>query len=217
MVIWTNLKAAAMRFEAGDVAALFTQADGSYRFARWGRPIVPVVFGTDDATLAVIKGAIEAVVSLAGHKMALTDPELGANLMLFFIRDWTELPPVPGLDHLVPGLGSICDRLAARNANQYRLFRRDAEGAIKAVIVFLRMDDALSAMAAEDLALLQAVEAICLWSDRAFAGQAPLAQIAGRAVLRPQIAAVIRAAYDPVMPVTADDPSHALRLHARLR
>ena len=204
-------------FEVGDVAALFTQGDGSYRFARWGRPIVPVVFGTDDPTLAVIKGAVEAVVTLAGHKMALTDPDLGANLMMFFIRDWAELPPVPGLDRLVPGLGPLCDRLAARDANQYRLFRRDGAGAIKAVIVFLRMDDALSAMAAEDLALLQAVEAICLWSDSAFIGQAPLAQIAGRAVLRPQIAAVIRAAYDPVMPVTSDDPSHALRLHARLR
>ena len=206
-----------MDFEVGDVKALFTGADGSYRFARWGRPIVPVVFGTDDATLAVIKGAVEAVVTLAGHKMALTDPDLGANFMLFFIRDWAELPPVPGLDRLVPDVGLLCDRLAARNANQYRLFRRDGAGAIKAVIVFLRMDDALSAMAAEDLALLQAVEAICLWSDRAFVGQSPLAQIAGRGVLRRQIAAVIRAAYDPVMPVTSDDPSHALRLHARLR
>ena len=28
-----------------EVEALFTRADGAYLFARWGRPIVPVVFG----------------------------------------------------------------------------------------------------------------------------------------------------------------------------
>jgi hypothetical protein len=197
------------------VAALFTQADGSYRFARWGRPIVPVVFGTDDATLSVVKGAVEAVVALSGHKMAETDPELGANLMLFFIRDWAELPGVKGLDALVPNLAALCTRLQVAQANQYRLFRFDAGGAIKAAFVFLRMDAALSHMAAEDLALLQAVRVMCLWSDSAFATP-PLAQVAGRAVLRPSIAQVIRAAYAPMMPVAAGDASHALRLAARL-
>jgi hypothetical protein len=36
-------------------------------------------------------------------------------------------------------------------------------------------------------------------------------------VLRPEIGAVIRAAYDPIMPALADDPSHALRLAARMQ
>jgi len=71
--------------QADEVERLFRQS-GAYRFARWGRPIVPVVFGVDDASLAFVKGAIEAVVQLAGHKMAETDPELGANLLLFFLR-----------------------------------------------------------------------------------------------------------------------------------
>ena len=74
-----------------------------------------MVFGVDDATLSVLKGAIEAVVTLAGHKMAETDPELGANLMVFFFRDWSELPGVPNLDRLIPGLGPLCDRLAGRS------------------------------------------------------------------------------------------------------
>ena len=34
---------------------------------------------------------------------------------------------------------------------------------------------------------------------------------------RPEIAGVIRAAYDPVLPAVATDASHALRLAARLR
>lgn len=87
-----------------EIEALFTRADGSYAFARWGRPIAPIVFGVEDSTLATVKGAIEAVVTLAGHQMAETDPELGSNLMVFFFRDWDELMGVPDLDRLIPGL-----------------------------------------------------------------------------------------------------------------
>ena len=91
----------------------FTEPDGDYRVARWGRPIVPVVFGVEDATLAVIKGAIEAVVALAGHKMAETDPELGANCMVFFFRDWQELLEVPDLERLIPDLKPLVERLVS--------------------------------------------------------------------------------------------------------
>lgn len=203
--------------DAAGIEKLFTRGDGQYLFARWGRPLVPVVFGVDDATLAVVKGALEAVVVLARHKMAETDPELGANLMIFFFRDWDELRHVPGLDRLIPDLAPLVDRLEAGEANQYRLFRFDAGGAVKAAFVFLRMDEHLSAVPAETLALSQAVQTILLWSDRAFAGQSPLAQVAdGGVILRPEIAALIRAAYDPVLPVMAQDSTHALRLAARV-
>ena len=205
-----------MALTAGALASLFTRSDGTYRFARWGRPIVPVVFGVEDATLPAIKGAVEAVVALAGHKMAEMDPEIGVNLMVFFLRDWAELPAVRDLDRLVPDLAALCGRLTAARANQYRLFRFDAAGAIKAVVVLVRMDAALMAMPAGELALAQAAQVICHWSDTAFAGTSPLAQVGGRVILRPDIAAVIRAAYDPVMPQVATDPSHALRLLARL-
>ncbi len=198
-----------------EVEALFTRGDGAYLFARWGRPIVPVVFGVEDASLPVIKGAFEAVVALAGHKMAETDPELGANLMVFFVRDWAELLAVPDLDRLVPELAGLVRRLEAAGANQYRIFRFEASGGIKACFVFLRMDAALSDMAAETLALAQAVQTIVLWSDRAFDGTSPLARVVGRVILRPEIGAVIRAAYDPVLPVMAQGPAHALRLVAR--
>ncbi|MEZ5911480.1 MAG: hypothetical protein R3D84_03970 [Paracoccaceae bacterium] len=199
-----------------EIAALFSRTSGQYLFARWGRPIAPVVFGVDDATLATVKGAVEAVVTLAGHTMAETDPELGANLMVFFIRDWAELSDTPNLDRLLPDLPGLVVRLQAAGANQYRAFRFDCDGAIRAAFVFLCMDEALAAMPADGLALSQAVQVMLLWSDTAFAGTSPLARAGQTLILRPDIAEVIRAAYDPVMPAVAHDPSHALRLSARV-
>jgi hypothetical protein len=202
---------------ADAVAALFTRSDGSYLSALWGRPIAPVVFGVDDATLGTVKGAVQAVCTLAGVELAETDPELGANLMVFFFRDWQELVETPNLDRLVPDLGPLVVRLAAADANQYRFFRFDAAGGIKAAFVFVRMDAAMAQVPAATIALSQAVQTILLWSDTAFTDRSALvAAPTGDALLRPEIAAVIRAAYDPVLPVAATDPSHALRLAARM-
>ena len=198
------------------IATLFTQADGSYRFARWGRPIVPIVFGTDDATLGVVKGAVEAVVAMAGHKMAETDPELGANLMFFFFRDWDELLAVPDLDKLVAGLDTLVPRLKVQGATQYRAFRFEAEGTIRAAFVFIRMDDTLAELPAADLALMQAVQVIVLWADGALRAHSPFARANSLTVLRPEFASLIRACYDPVMPGVAADASHALRVAARV-
>ncbi|MBB93568.1 MAG: hypothetical protein CML68_03035 [Rhodobacteraceae bacterium] len=204
-------------FQPADVQALFTRADGSFLFARWGRPVAPVVIGVDDATLAVVKGSFEAVATLTGRPMlAETDPELGTNCMMFFFRDWDELADVPDLDRLVPDLSDLLVRLQASGANQYRFFRFDAAGAIKAGFVFLRMNAGLSALPAEDLALAQVVQCLLSWSDTAFRERSPLARVGNRTILRPDIAALIRAAYDPVLPDMAQDPSLALRLAARM-
>ena len=199
------------------IEALFTRADGTYGFARWGRPIVPIVFGVEDKTLETVKGAIEAVVGMAGHQMAETDPELGVNLMFFFFRDWDELLAVPDLDRLIPDLAALVARLKAADANQYRAFRFENDGAIQAAFVFLRMDAELSKMPAEVLALSQVVQVMLIWGDRAFAEVSPLAVAGGVTILRPDIADVIRAGYDPVMPRVAGDKSHALRLFARVQ
>lgn len=201
-----------------EVQGLFKHG-GGYAFARWGRPIVPVVFGVEDETLAVIKGAVEAVVSLARHQMAETDPELGANFMLFFVRDWGELLAVPNLGEMIPNLVETVGRLEAAAAAQYRAFRFDADGAIRACFVFVRMGGGMERLAAETIALAQAVQAMLTWGEGAFSSLSPLARHpeGGATVLRPEIAGVIRAAYDPVMPVAARDPAHALRLWARMQ
>ncbi len=202
-----------------DVETLFTRHDGSYGFARWGRPIAPVVFGVEDATLQTVKGALEAVVTLVGHQMAETDPELGSNLMMFFFREWDELLAVPDLERLIPDLKALVGRLQEADATQYRAFRFDNDGGIQVAFVFLRMNKAMAQIPAEALALGEAVQTIVTWGPQAFAEQSPLAVVpdSGATVLRPEIAAVIAAAYDRMMPVAAEDASHALRLFARLR
>ncbi|MFK7836558.1 MAG: hypothetical protein AB8B60_10085 [Sulfitobacter sp.] len=202
--------------EPDQIEALFTRADGSFAFARWGRPVCPVVFGTDDATLAVIKDAIGAVCALSGHEMGEMDAELGSNLMLFFFREWKELLDVPGMDRLLPDLEPLIGRLETAEANQYRFFRFDERGAIKACFVFLRMDEHLSDVPVKTLALSQITQSMLLWSDMAFQDRSALMVANDTTILRPDIAALIRAAYDPVLPDAAQDASHALRLSARM-
>ena len=178
-----------------DIEAHFTRSDGSFLFARWGRPLSPIVFGVADETLSVVKGAFEAVCALSGHKMAETDPELGANVMVFCFRDWAELPEVPDLDRMIPDLKPLVERLEKADANQYRIFRFDEDGAIKACFIFLRMDKNLSAVPADTLALSQVVQSMLLWSDTAFKGRSPLGQVEnGAVILRPDIAGLLRAA-----------------------
>ena len=201
---------------ADEIEALFTRESGEYAFARWGRPLAPVVFGVDDNTLGVIKGAIEAISQLAGTSVSETDPELGTNFIWFCFKDWSVLLDVANMDRLVPDLDPLVTRLIAADANQYRIFRFDEAGAIKACFVFLRMDEHLSNVPAETLALSQVVQSVLLWSDAAFRDRSALAGAGETTVLRPDVASLIRAAYDPVMPAVASDASHALRLCARI-
>ncbi|MGV6839251.1 MAG: hypothetical protein ACWA40_03555 [Planktomarina sp.] len=199
------------------IETMFTPADGTYSFARWGRPMAPIVFGVEDQTLEVVKSAIEAVCAATGHKMMETDPELGSNFMFFFFRDWAELLDVPDLDHMIPDFKALVARLQSRGANQYRLFRFDEKGAIKACFVFLCMDKALMKVSADALALGQVVQSFLLWSNQAFADQSPLAVTdTGTTIIHPDVMDLMRVAYDPILPDAANDPSHALRMAARL-
>lgn len=201
---------------AEEIEGLFAQTDGGFQFARWGRPIAPVVFGVDDRTLETFKGAVEAVASLAGSEVAETDPELGANFMVFFCRDWSELLAVPNLGAMIPALESLVERMANSNATRYRTFRRDETGAIKACFLFIRVDDEVAKMPADALCLGEAVQMILLWGQDAFTRSSPIASAKNVAVLKPEIAALIRAAYDATIPVASNDSSLAMRFSARV-
>ena len=193
------------------IEALFTTCEG-YRFARWGRALAPVVFGVDEATLDVIRAAIRDACALAGLEMGATDPELGANFMLFFFREWDELAEVPDLGEILADLPALLARLKAADAQTYRSFRFDEAGAIRACFSFVRMGGALADVPADALAMGEALSALLTWAETP-----PLARAAdGTIGPRPDIARLIRAAYDPAMPGAATDASHALRLRARM-
>jgi hypothetical protein len=198
------------------VETFFTRSTGDFVFARWGRPIAPVVFGVQDESLAIIKGGIEAAVAISGHEIAETDPELGSNLMVFFLSDWNELLDVPNMDDMIPELESRVATLVERNAHQYRAFRFDDDGAIKACFSFVRMSDAMDDVPADVIALSQGVQALLLWSDRSFTQDSPLSQTEEGAVIRPDVANVLRASYNRLLPAATRDNAHALRLYARV-
>lgn len=203
-------------FDADRIAALFTDQGGAYHAARWRRAIAPVVFGVDDATLAVVKGAIRATVATAGHRMAETDPEMGANLWIFFFRDWGDLLAVPDLEGLVDGLGALAARAGAVDAQQARIFRHEADGAIRAAFVFLCMSGPLADVPADVLALDQAVRIMAPFAASGLAAADTVEEGPGGAVMSRPMAALLHALYDPLMPDAATDASHALRLAARL-
>ncbi len=199
------------------ITELFSDADGQFRFARWGRPIAPVVFGVDDATLAPLKDAMATVAGIANMKLAETDPELGANLMVFFCADWAELGHVPNLGKLIPDLAALQATLTRAGANQYRTFRFDDAGAIRLCVLLLKMDETLAEAPVQALGCGQMTQSILLWGEGAFAKNSPIALVRDRGfcIVKPPFAALIRAAYDPGLPGSASDASHALRLAAR--
>lgn len=204
--------------EAARIATLFTRGDGRFRFARWGRPPVPVITGTDEAGAAVFEEALAAVASLGGLRLGGTDPELGANFLVFLCEDWAALPSIPGMARLVPDLDRLLSVLKAAGANQYRIFDFDERGAIRLCLVLLRYDEDLQAVSARTLALSQSVQSLLLWSDTAFTKESALAMQVdtGRAMVKPWFADLIRVCYDPVLADTGEDSALALRLQARM-
>lgn len=163
--------------------------------------MAPVIFGLADESLDIFREAIRAGFAHARHPVTETDPEMGANLMLFFMRDWSELAGIPDLDRLT-GQPDLPSRLAGARADQYRIFRFDRDGGIRACLSFVRMAGALTDAHPAALA-----EALMMRSALTFARDVtPSAELAD----------LIRAAYDPVLPVAAQDQTHALRLAARM-
>lgn len=199
------------------VETLFTRRDGAFRFVRWGRPIVPVIVGTNDEGCRIFEDGIQAVARIATLPVQQMDSELGANFLVFLVNDWAELLQAPNLIRLIPNLNELIATLTEHEANQYRVFSFDDDGAIKICITLLRYDDELQKVSAQTLAIGQAYQGMLLWSDSAFMQESPLAITDdGLCVVKPAYADLLRVAYDPVLPAVASDVSFAHRLAARL-
>ena len=102
---------------------------------------------------------------------------------------------------LAPTFTETFQATAARHP--HRLAVSDPDGSIRAAFAFLRLGGALSQSHPAQLAESVAVNALLTWAHPVTPSQ--------------PLAALIRAAYDPLLPACARDPSHALRLAARLQ
>ena len=203
--------------DAAWVEAQFTRRDGGFRFARWARALAPVIVGTNDEGCRIFEDGIRGVAELAGLDVGELDPELGANFLVFLVNDWAELTQAPNLVRLIPNLAELIDTLTQHAANQYRVFSFTDDGAIRLCITMLRYDAELQAVSAQTLAVGQAVQGLLLWSDQAFTDESPIALTDdGLCVVKPSIAGLLRAAYDPVLPAASTDPSLAMRIAARM-
>ena len=199
------------------VEAHFTSANGAFRFARWGRPIAPVIVGTNDEGCRIFEEAIRAVADVSGLEVGELDPDTGANFLVYLVNGWAELTQAPNLVRMIPNLAELIGTLEEAKANQYRVFGFDEAGAIRLCVTLLRYDDELQAVSAQTLAVGQALQGILLWSDTAFAEDSPIAiDEDGVCGVKPEHAALLKAAYDPVLPNKAEDASLALRIAARL-
>ena len=199
------------------ICDLFSR-DKNYHFARWSKPLSPVIFGVDDQSLIAIKSAFSEVLSIASLELTDFDSDLGANLLVFFCSTWSELETVPHLNRLLPDISNLLETLDQTNANQYRSFSFKADGAINLVVVLLKYDTELSSVSIQTLALSQMLQSILLWSPNAFVDESPISIIkkTNRCVVKPFYSALIQAAYDPILPDSSLDESHAFRLEARV-
>ena len=199
------------------VESQFTRRDGAFRFARWGRALAPVIVGTNDEGCKIFEDGIRTAARIAQLPVQEIDPELGANFLVFLVNDWSELFEAPNLIKLIPNLHDLIETLTEHEANQYRVFGCENDGAIRLCITLLRYDKELQKVSAQTLALGQAFQGLLLWSDAAFMEESPLAITDdGLCLLKPAYADLLRCAYDPVLPKTSNDPAFALRLAARL-
>ncbi|MFV0293779.1 MAG: hypothetical protein ACK5II_11445 [Paracoccus sp. (in: a-proteobacteria)] len=183
-----------------EISALFSR-QGNFLCARWGRPVAPVIFGLADESLNIFRTAIHAAYGHANHPLADTDPETGANLMMFFCRNWEELSGIPDLNQLT-GQSDLVTRLNDLDTNHYQIFRFDKDGAIRACLSFVRMAPPLSEVRPAALAETLAVRSMLTFAYEITATR--------------ELAELVRAAYDPRLPDTTSDPSHSLRLLARM-
>ncbi|MEM0988096.1 MAG: hypothetical protein AAGK00_04400 [Pseudomonadota bacterium] len=199
------------------VTRQFTRSDGSFRFARWARPLAPVIVGTDDQGCKIFEDGIRHVATVAGAEAGELDPDLGANFMVFLVNEWHELEQAPNLVRLLPNLADLIENLTTHGANQYRVFNFDPEGALRLCISLIRYDDQMQSISAQTLAVNIAFQGMLLWSDQAFRDESPFGVTNdGVCLIKPAYARLLQAAYDPVLPSVGNDPAFALRLAARM-
>ena len=199
------------------IEKLFTQSNGVFHFARWGRPIAPVIFGVDDATLGAVKTVMTQVLAITGQVMVETDPEMGANFIWIFCADWAEVQNLPDIDKLLPHWAQTQIKLREQKSNSYRYIAYDGDGAIRFCALVIKIAGAYGQQPLPVIATTQILQSLCSFAPNKFAQDSPIAlDHNGVCSIKPPYRAVLQAAYDPVLPAASADATLALRLKARV-
>lgn len=194
----------------------------AFKFARWGCPIAPAVVGLDEAGGKFFGQAIKLLADHVEHPLEELDPEMGANMLVYVMEDWAHAARAPNLPNFLPDLPALIERLNAANANCYRVFAFDDQGAIRAAITLLRYDEGMRAAPVDYIALSEATLAMLVFDETGASEDRPVIMVQlkegedPRAVLSPWHARLLKAAYDPTIPAGSKDPALALRLAARI-
>lgn len=201
-----------------DIRTYFARAGGQYQFARWNRPIVPVVFGDHCLDPGLLREALVRLSGITGHPVDLEAPPSAMTYGTLVVREWRDLAATPGAGKAMPGLAKLGAEAERQGGNQFRTFQRDWRGGIKRCVAVIRtaagrFDD----LTPESMALRQAALSFLHWS---IPGVVKLRLVMpgpdGVDDLKPEVVALLRAAYDPAMPVSSRDPRHADQLAERM-
>ena len=84
-------------------------------------------------------------------------------------------------------------------------------------VVLIRVDAATERMSLQTLGTSETFQSLLTFGENAFDVHSPIATIKvnNLCIVKPEYAAVVRAAYDPALPAASNDPAHALRVSAR--
>lgn len=188
-----------------------------FRFARWGRPLAPVVLGLDEESAEAARAAVVEAAEAAGVGAVDEDPDLEANFLICVCEKWSQLKSISGLDRLIPDLERLLTLLSAVGANQYRIFRVAPEEGISFAVTLVRFDESVAGLSAQAIGATQAAHGLLMWSDEAFAEDAPVAiNRSGRGVIKTFHAKLLKAAYGEDAPSTSEDPNLADQLAAAM-
>lgn len=193
----------------------------NFKFARWAGPIAPAVIGLDERGAKLFGEAVRALAEAAGHPMAAEEPQSGEGFHIYVMKSWADAARMPGLPDFLPELPALISRLTQAQANCYRVFAFDDQGAIRSAITMLCYDERMQAAPVDYIALTEAALGMMVYDEAGVSEDRPVAMADfgdgdQRAVLQPWHAQLLRAAYDPSIPAGSKDPALALRLAARI-
>jgi hypothetical protein len=180
--------------------------DRRFLFAKWAKPIVPAFYGLEASSMTIMRSGLERAARICGAKLGEDDHVYGANLVFIVCQDWSELNKSPVLRAFVSAPEQLSRVLTASKTNQYRLFKTAKENGIEIALVLLRMDEKLSSLPPQAMALSQAAQALLVTADDAFAKDNPVTiGRHGRGLLKRWMQRLLEAAYREETPAYSED------------